>query len=128
MGSSPRACCIAAAAAVLLTAGLAGCAPRQGPLAAPADASDLAPSVRPLALDSPRLAAMIRGGGAVPPPVDPWYASRNDARLATNAGIESPTAERTFTRTYERQVQHAGRVRDHISVTTYRSRYKEVVK
>ena len=58
----------------------------------------------------------------------PWYASRNDARLTTNAGYESPTYEAQGTYTYDRQYTHGSHVRDYYNQTTYRASRSEAVR
>ncbi len=57
-----------------------------------------------------------------------WYDYRNDARLTTYAGFESPVYERSVTITYDRQHSSHGRVHDHTSITTYQGSVRETVR
>ena len=58
----------------------------------------------------------------------PWYASRNDAQPATTFGYRSATIEASDVLTYERLHQDGNRVRDHLRVTTYRSRTQQLAR
>ena len=51
----------------------------------------------------------------------PWYATRNDERLATHWGNQSVTVEQSKTFYYERQYQVADRVYDYLNIRTHRS-------
>lgn len=58
----------------------------------------------------------------------PWYASRNDAQLATTFGYRSTMIETSNVLTYERLHQDGNRVHNHLRVTTYRSRTQQLVR
>ena len=58
----------------------------------------------------------------------PWYAARNDARLAVSAGYASPTLESSVTRTIDRQDSHGGRIHDDFYRTTYSQRVRQTVR
>ncbi len=109
---------------VVLLAGLAGCETQPRP------AWRSLPDTRPaatqhqgesLVMGSPRLRATLAQPLA-------WYDYRNDARLTTFAGYESPTFEQTVTYTYDRQHSSNGRVYNHTSVTTYTVSQQQTVR
>jgi len=74
-------------------------------------------AARSLVTDSP---AMVEHGQR---DADAWYAGRNDRRPAVLAGYRSPTFRAAHTYTYDRlHSTSSGRVHDHYSQTTYRTR------
>ena len=56
-----------------------------------------------------------------PKQANPWYATRNDERLATHWGNQSVTVEESKTFYYERQHQVANHVHDYLNIRTHRS-------
>lgn len=81
---------------------------------------------RSMVFDSPRLRQLNQGVEAAE--AQPWYASRNDARLTTNAGYMTPTYEAEGTYTYDRQYTNGGHVRDYYNTTSYRATRTEAVR
>lgn len=80
--------------------------------------------VRSLVFDSPRLARLSGHGEEQRQAGElPWYSYRNDARLSTPAGYQSPTFEQAANFTSDHQFSSNGRVHDFYSSTTYRSSY-----
>jgi hypothetical protein len=84
---------------------------------------------RSLACDSPELqqaqqqAQVYPWGAAVP-----WYEVRNEARVATEAGYDSPTYESATTYTYDQQTSYNGCVQNNFNSSTYRVRTIETVR
>lgn len=58
----------------------------------------------------------------------PWYATRNDARLTISAGYRSATTDRVVNVTYDRQTISNGRVRDQYNSATYRQTVTHTVR
>jgi hypothetical protein len=52
----------------------------------------------------------------------PWYANRNDVRLAAEAGSVSPIRDVAHHHSFDRRVQSGAIVRDYSSQTVYRRR------
>ncbi|MCE9590696.1 MAG: hypothetical protein K8S99_09255 [Planctomycetes bacterium] len=115
--------------ALLLATGLTGCSSSQTVWDEynPHPEQREFPNPRPLATDSQRLCKTIEQASYDPETL-PWYAARNDHRLATYAGHQTPTYEQSATLTYDRQSSSNGRVYDHFNSTTYRSSVRETVR
>jgi hypothetical protein len=81
---------------------------------------------RSVVTDHPALRRAVASGPVAPEL--PWYAARNDARLATDAGYQPPTYLYSTTRTIDRQIISAGRARTYFSETIYRGQTIEAVR
>jgi hypothetical protein len=89
--------------------------------------SRYAPAPRPVAMQRPEvrfspLDAAEDPGSARAPRIEtggvPWYAYRNDVRRSVAAGAQSPTATRSYVRSFDRISIHDGRA--HNSFRRYR--------
>lgn len=114
---------------VVLAALATGCATRPESAAAPPrDDRPLMTTdgrARSLATDAAPLRRLL---ARAPQPVDPWYASRNDARAAVTVGIQRPTLLYSETHTIDRQMIIGGESRTFLHQTTRRGRVIEAVQ
>ena len=74
---------------------------------------------RSIVCDSPKLHQLYEVADARTRTESPWYMSRNDARLATQAGYKGTTETRWVNVTYDRQSISGGRSRDYYHNTTW---------
>lgn len=75
---------------------------------------------RSIVCDPPRLHRLYEITDARTATELPWYMSRNDSQLTTQAGYQSTTEDRSVNVTYDRQSTSGGRSRDFYYNTTYR--------
>ena len=59
---------------------------------------------------------------------EPWYASRNDARPAIAAGVQSPIIQQSASRTYDRTHSYGGQVHDYYYRTRVNVRYRSTTQ
>jgi hypothetical protein len=84
---------------------------------------------RSLACDSPQLQVAQQQAQVYPwGALLPWYAVRNEYRVATEAGYASPTDEAAVTYTSDQQTSFNGCVQNYYNSDTYRVRTVETVR